>query len=116
MSDELSKLIEIVHNLAVSSTELAQEVRELKQVLRYVTKEVCPWHDSVQTPEELARRKANSESLDLACTEHLDRARAKNPNLTQEEENDLVGDFYLGLMGEYADEGEILEFAQKLLS
>lgn len=110
MTNELpERLLTVIENLS-------QEVQELKQVVRYLTKEVCPWHDYIQTPEELARRKANDESLNLACQEYLNRAKAKNPNLTQEEESELIGDFYMGLMKEFGDEAEIEELAKKLLT
>jgi hypothetical protein len=56
------------------------------------------------------------EEMDRRCTEMLATAHAANPNLTQEEENDLVGDFYLDAMSEFfPDDGAMLEFFQEFL-
>lgn len=54
--------------------------------------------------------------MDRRCTEMLAAAHTANPNLTQEEENDLVGDLYMDAMSEFfPDDGAMLEFFEEFL-
>ena len=43
----------------------------------------------------------DDEEMDRRCGEMVIAARLANPDLTEEEENDLIGDFYMDAMAEF---------------
>lgn len=56
------------------------------------------------------------EEMDRRCQEMLAAARAANPNLTAEEEGDLIGDLYIDAMCEFfPSDAAMLEFFQEHL-
>ena len=57
-----------------------------------------------------------SAEMELHCAEKVAEAKLANPDITEQEVNDLIGDVYMDAMSEFfPSDGDMLEFVKEAL-